>query len=60
MFYEGTRKAPVNMKLERRYYASKRGDRGEMGKKCHIDSEKCTSLTESQNVRGWKGPLWII
>jgi len=20
----------------------------------------CTIITETQNVRGWKGPLWVI
>jgi len=23
-------------------------------------SQKCYRITESQNSRGWKGPLWVI
>ena len=23
-------------------------------------SKYCILITESQNVRGWKGPLWVI
>jgi len=34
------------------------------GNNTHIDTKLCfyilTSFTESQNGRGWKGPLWVI
>ena len=27
---------------------------------CEVDVPECVVRTESQDVRGWKGPLWVI